>query len=102
MLLHKEVSTQLADYFQAAAHVLRMSLPQVVTDSSTFPSGVQVQHSYQTLRLLARIRSKAIALLAENNVCSAAYDTASEDCVASQAQLSEYLSTLKPIEKAAV
>ena len=102
MLLHKDVSTLLADYCQAAAHVLRMSLPQVVTDSSTFPSGVQVRYSYQTLRLLAGIRSKAVELLAENSACAAAYDTASKECVSCQAQLSEYLETLKPTEKIAV
>lgn len=53
MLLHKEVSRQLADYCQAAAHVLRMSQPKVCTNSSSFPDAVRVCHSYQTLRLLA-------------------------------------------------
>lgn len=102
MLLHKEVSRQLADYCQAAAHVLRMSQPKVCTDSSAFPDAVRVCHSYQTLRLLASIRSNVAALLAADEAYAAAYNITSEDCVPCQAQLSEMLELFNPKNKIAV
>ena len=101
MLLHKDVSRQLANYCQAAAHVLRMAQPRV-THSSAFPDDVQVQHSYHTLRLLAAIRRNALMLLAADEKYAAAYDVASEDCVLCQAQMSELLESLQPEKRIAV
>lgn len=95
MLLHKDVSKQLANYCQAAAHVLRMAQPQV-THNSAFPDDVRVQYDYQTLRLLAGIRSNARALLAAYRQCSAAFCVADAQCVGAQAQLSETMQSLKP------
>ena len=95
MLLHKDFSIQLANYCQAAAHVLRMAQPKVSSNSSPFPDDVSVKYDYQTLRLLAGIRSNARALLKAHDSCAAAFDVASDECVCAQAQLSEIMESLK-------
>lgn len=96
ILLHKDVNRQLADYCQAAAHVLRMAQPKVIADSDTFPDNVSVQYDYQTLRLLAVIRSNARSLLHERKQCETAFEASDEDCVFAQAQLSEFMEAHKP------
>lgn len=67
ILLHKQVSELLADYFAAASHVLNMSLPRTYVIDERFPGRLIVKFSYATMRQLATIRRNA------REACLAAY-----------------------------
>lgn len=67
ILLHKQVSELLADYFAAASHVLNMSLPRTYVTDKRFPGRLIVKFSYATMRQFATIRRNA------REACLAAY-----------------------------
>lgn len=66
MLLHKQTSELLADYCEAAAHVLRMAIPKAF---GNVPGDMTVGYDYKTMRLLAAVRANI------RRACLAAHGT---------------------------